>query len=602
MKSKFIRNTTLPLMALLAAFASAAEFSQEKLEKMVRELEAYSVKNPNYAYPIKCVYDKENKEPNAYAALEKPAKEGDKPQTKMVVFAGLLDVVSDERLIRAVVAHEISHLSKGHNSTFAHPDDLNVFYTRNQELEADATGAWLLQRAGYSKQDMVDMLKALDDKLRDKGGWLENLQGDHPSSRARMAAIEDNPAVSRALMDFDAGLAFMEARSFAIATRMFDRAIAKEPKLLEAYSNAALASTMGYYDNLSDTIKATWFRPDFGPMLTSASVAGRGATITELDRRNYLAATQRVAAAEAKLPNDPRVQEIKGVLLVLDPDAKPEALQQGVKILSDLMGKTMAGPDKLRIANNIAVGQQRSGSLNDAINTMVKAERATFKDNKILVNTYIGLNLGEQVPSIADKTDAAIAATVMAKWLRVNSSDNPKYAKVSKNYMAFCEANKLVATKLESAPGALCRAVALWSGSKQFSLFDPVENFTKALGSSPVEQLFDPNFKDLKEMRWLDGDFAIMASEGQALRLTTYAKDGVLVLKPADLSDDRKLVISVGDSLKQLDAIVPSDSGEEVSLVRGNQLETWLYFPELNFGVCVKDDKIVGITVTPVAG
>lgn len=600
MYRRLIRTASFSLLALLASQAFA-DFSQEKLEKMVKELEAYTVKNPDYAYPIKCVYDKDSKEENAYATVEAPEKKGDKPRCKMVVLGGLLKVVDDERLIRAVVAHEISHLSKGHMSKGMKPNDLKVFFTRNQELEADATGAWLLQRAGYSKQDMVDMLKTLDEKFRAQGGWLENLQGDHPSSRARAAAIEDNPMVSRALMDFDAGLAFMDARSFAVAARMFDRAIAKEPKLLEAYTNAALAATMGYYDNLGETVKATWFRPDFGPMLTSASVAARGASITDLDRRNYQAATARVAAAEAKLPGDARVQEIKGVLLVLDPDAKPEALQQGVKILTDLMAKTMDGPEKLRIANNIAVGQQRSGSLTDAVATLVKAERATFKDNKILINTYIGLNLGEQVPTISDRTDAAIAATVMSKWLKLNTKDNPKYEKVSKNYVSFCTANKIEAGDIEPAEGALCSAAAMWSGGKQFSLFDTIENIAKGFATTPVEKVYDDNFKDLKEMLWAESDFSVIASEGQALRLTTYAKDGALVLKPKALSDDRRLVIQVGDTMKKLEEIVPADSGVEVSLVRGYTMEKWIYFPELNFGVCVKDDKIIGLTVTPVA-
>ncbi len=599
-------KTTLALpftiVALLASqLAIAEDFSQAKLEKMVKELEVYTVKDPDYAYPIKCVFDKDNMDLNAYATLEQPAKEGDKPQCKMVVFGGLAKEMNDDRLLRAVVAHEISHLSKGHLSVRATANELEVIYTRNQELEADATGAWLLQRAGYSKKDMVDMLAWLDTNLRSQGGWLENIQGDHPSNRARIAAIEDNPTVSRALMDFDAGLAFMESRSFAVATRMFDRAIAKEPKLLEAYLNSALAASMGYYDNLGETIKANWFKPDFGPMLTSASVAGRGAVVTDLDRKNYLAATQRVAAAESKLPGDPRLQEIKGLLLVLEPDAKPESLQEGMKILTGLLGKTMVGPEKLRIANNLAVGQQRSGDLTGAVSTLVKAERETFKDGKITVNHYIGMNLGEQIPSLTDKTDAAIAATTMAVWLRSNSDANPKYAKVDKNYRDFCAAQNLKVGDIKPVEGALCSAVAMWSGGKMFNLFDPVEEFVKALGAAQNELHFDPKFEDLKEMRWLDGDFAIIASEGQGLRLTTYAKDGTIVLKPKNLSDDRKLVVRVGDTVEAVAGILPMESGVDVSLVRGNSLESWKYFPELNMGVCVKDGKIIGLTVTPAA-
>src|SRR3954447_2230383 len=105
---------------------------------MVTELDKVIPENPHYKYPIKCsVVDKD--EVNAYATL---TKEGSDLRSTMVVFSGLVKQIGgDERLIRAVVAHELSHLSLGHAlDTNPAARDLKNLWVRQQEFEADRAG------------------------------------------------------------------------------------------------------------------------------------------------------------------------------------------------------------------------------------------------------------------------------------------------------------------------------------------------------------------------------------------------------------------------------------------------------------------------------
>ena len=54
--------------------------------------------------------------------------------------------------------------------------------------------------------------------------------------------------------------------------------------------------------------------------------------------------------------------------------------------------------------------------------------------------------------------------------------------------------------------------------------------------------------------------------------------------------------MSVSDFAKFLDP----KSGIARNLVKAGAIEEWTYFPGLNMGILIKNDKIVGITVAPV--
>ena len=124
----------------------AKDFTQTDLEKIVGELDKAIPENSAYKYPIKCsIVDKDDV--NAYATLTKEDKD---LRATMVVFTGLVkDMAGDERLIRAVVAHEISHLSLGHALALdPTARDLKNLWTREQEFAADKSGADALVKLG----------------------------------------------------------------------------------------------------------------------------------------------------------------------------------------------------------------------------------------------------------------------------------------------------------------------------------------------------------------------------------------------------------------------------------------------------------------------
>jgi len=175
---KFRKSLAFVLSLLsfgLALPGWTAEFTQADLEKMVEKLDKAIPENPNFKYPVKCTIVTKD-DVNAYATL---TKEGNDNRATMVVYSGLIKQIDgDQRLIRAVVAHELSHLSLGHNAAInPKARDLRNLWTRQQEFEADATGAKALVKLGYSKKDMVDMLLFLDKLQGRQGGWLTRRRG-----------------------------------------------------------------------------------------------------------------------------------------------------------------------------------------------------------------------------------------------------------------------------------------------------------------------------------------------------------------------------------------------------------------------------------------
>ncbi len=386
-------------LTTLSSIAYAQNFTQADLEKMVKELEPFSAKFPDYVYPIKCsVVEKD--EINAYATVEKD-KSG-KWQGQMVVFSGFVKFCNgDLKLIRACVAHEISHLAQGHCTMPGwKPSDLNNLWTRQQEFEADITGASLLQKAGHSKNDMADLMLKLDEL--DKGSYLGKLTGDHASGKARAAEIVDNPMVLKSLLDYEVGLAFMESRAYLQAMDSFDRAIKKEPKLSEAYTNSAQAAIMYYYDNLPLSLRQTWFVPDFGPML-SPPKPPKSVELTESDRKRWEAARVRIALAIEKNKDDLRTMELAALILILDPDGKADNLTAGVNLMKPLAKSTTIESDKLRFANNAALGMQRMGQLKEAVDFMISAQKGIN-----LYNNFLAENLGASKLPKGAKDEVAV--------------------------------------------------------------------------------------------------------------------------------------------------------------------------------------------------
>jgi predicted Zn-dependent protease len=130
------------------------------------------------------------------------------------VTTGLLQKANDEQL-RGILAHEVAHDDLGH---VARAQVLGVglnlgvilleqilpgssaitpiagtlvarAYSRREELEADQHAVEILQRAGYSKNVMIDALAwVMQSSPADGGGFLST----HPATQDRIAALRQS--------------------------------------------------------------------------------------------------------------------------------------------------------------------------------------------------------------------------------------------------------------------------------------------------------------------------------------------------------------------------------------------------------------------------
>ncbi|MBV6459350.1 MAG: hypothetical protein HONBIEJF_02496 [Fimbriimonadaceae bacterium] len=587
--------STLSLL-LLVACSWADAFTVKDLEGMVRELEAVLPKDPNLKYPIKCSVETD-KEVNAYASIEK-SKDGEKPQAIMVVFTGLVEYFKgDKDIIRAVVAHEVAHLSSGHLSGLVFTvKDLDNLFTRQQEFEADVVGASALQRLGRSKADMVKVLLGLEALRGRTGSFWGRICGDHADPKARAAEVAEDPRVLRSLMAFDVGLAFAESRRWYMAGQFFDKAIAQEPKLVEAHINSAQCSLNYYYDLLSFKVRESWLRPDFGPVLNTptAPVKDDG-KVTDADRARYARAGDKLAAAAKLAGGNPKLAELMALHQVLEPDAKPDVVGAGAEALAKLAAAEKDEATMLRYVNNAAVGFGRLSQYGRAYTLLLDSQKQTK-----LFNYAAGENLGRLTVSDRNKDDEALAADVMYTWLIRATKTAPYYDVVYKAYQESVK--KLGGTLKEPTPMPvmLCQAASVFLNGYEIGLFLEMADVEKSLGAPGNRLVFDPKFPDMAEVSWNSGGFRVLTERGQVMRVTSYEPGSFIFLQLRDKSVSGGYSIKVGMTEDELKKLVDLASGIDVKLVRGSAPETWKYWPNLQMGVRIESGKVVAVTASPV--
>jgi len=178
----------------------AAAFAQEVVDKLVAVLPP---EEREYAFKITVV---ENAQVNAFAL----------PGGRMALLTGLLKRADNADMVAAVIAHEISHVTKRHGlrhmvrslgvvaglqlllgdvsgvaAVLAQGATLAVItnYSRDHESEADAVGMQMLAKAGFDPAAMpafFEKLKSLDASEMPKGlEWIST----HPDHDSRIAAL-----------------------------------------------------------------------------------------------------------------------------------------------------------------------------------------------------------------------------------------------------------------------------------------------------------------------------------------------------------------------------------------------------------------------------
>lgn len=580
-----------------------ATFTVADLQKMVDELKPYLPEDPRFTYPIKCIVeDKPDVNANASIVYDPNAPKDAKPQAKMTVYTGLLTFMKDIRLVRAVVAHELAHLSKQHLGKGFKPKDLDLIFTRQQEYDADVTGAIALVKAGYKKEDMVDMLLKLGESSANWPG-SDKILGDHADSARRASAVSSNNMVLRSMVSYTDGEAYLDARKYLLAMQAYDKAASEAPTFYECKYNAALAGLLNYYGEIAVNIVEPWYIPDFGPTLTFPKANGKAAVLTDADRKNYATALAHIKLAYDMRPTAFHSLELQGLALVLDPDGKPENIQEGIKSLNDAMTKATTDSQKLRTANNLALGYQRSGDVTKAVRTMLEAQR-----NTTTYNAYLACNLGQQVPSDEFKGDASKAETVIFTFLSRTSSAARGYKSALANYNSICSKFGFKPREIKDTGIFLCNVLSLTEKGNTVKILDNIDDLITKFGKPQNAYRYSDTFGGMKEFVWDGGNFSVVVDPRPAgddfiyevLRITSYTVGSSFELLPKDSKISMKFTITVGMSVKDFNKVLDIKGGNSKSLVKSGTLEDWTYFSGLNMGVLVKDDKIAGITVAPV--
>src|SRR5271165_4260851 len=139
------------------------------------------------------------------------------------VDMGLLNTVSSDDELAAVMAHEMGHVERRHAVTLeekanilgvligvlsilspiayalgGYGGDLAMNkFSRQDELQADQYGLLLMSRAGYDPQSMVSFMDRLG---KEEGGDTDVLNKyfeDHPESEARVAHLQGYPQLAK---------------------------------------------------------------------------------------------------------------------------------------------------------------------------------------------------------------------------------------------------------------------------------------------------------------------------------------------------------------------------------------------------------------------
>jgi tetratricopeptide (TPR) repeat protein len=257
-----IRCLVLGLAFLLASEVRAAEpkaADKELLDKVAKKLLAVCGTPPaGFEWPPDFqVLDVPDI--NAYATVKD--KDGKRfPQIR--VFSGMMDMVikGDEDILALIVGHEIGHLLHKHvlfDAKRDRTDFLRVTYGRDEEIEADVTGAEMMLKAGYSLKNGVKYIQKMND-LGLKYSSLEGLGADHPSWNDRLAKIDkSHDKLWKSMAAFDNGITFLFIEQYALAEECFERVIKEFPECHEAWMNLGNACLMRYFDKFDvDDIKS----------------------------------------------------------------------------------------------------------------------------------------------------------------------------------------------------------------------------------------------------------------------------------------------------------------------------------------------------------
>ena len=603
------------MMCSSAVAGQTAQFTTADLEKMVAEISKYLPEDPRLTYPVKCVVEeKADVNANASAFYPDPKKKEGKPTARMTVYTGLFKWMNNDiKLVRAVVAHELAHLSKKHLGSGMKAADLDLIFTRQQEYEADATGAAVLEKCGYSRKDMTSMLLRLGEVSRTAPASVK-VMGDHADCQRRAAAVDKSNLVLRSMVSFTTGEAYLDVRAYNKAMIQFDKSVEQAPDFYEAKFNAAYAALQKYYDELNPGVRELWYQPDFGPSFLLPPATPKQEGINDQDRASYADALKRIRVVAVQLNARQEANELLGLALVLEPDGKASIISEGIKTLEKALTTAVTPDDRLRIANNLAIGYQRQGNVASAIDKMFAEQKKSTR-----FNAYLAGNLGAQpLPAKIKGAEATTALNVLYTYLSNVSNRATGYSKVQSTFEDLKKRLGVTTKEITRKGIPICNAFSLTDGGRTVFLLDPFEQYYRSIGALDAIQSYSSKFSSMLEFVWQGGNFTILTDKEydendpndgkitpalvkslEVIRVTSYNPGAFIEFRSADDKVNLSFKVTVGMTVEDFDKFLDSKSGEAKQLIHNAAMEEWIYFPGLNFGIFAKDKKVAGVTVTP---
>jgi tetratricopeptide (TPR) repeat protein len=610
-----MRFPTLPALALFAALAAPASLADEvtldDLKAIVAEFETVVPENPAYTYPIE-VSILESEEVNAGAGVR--VEEGVLYAT-LEVNTGFVEAVGgDPAKMRAVIAHEMAHLALGHAIEGFDEGDLDHALTRQEEFAADATGVLYLEKLGYEKAEMIELLRFLDSLIpRGFPVWLGTVGSDHASPVVRAGLVEGDSKILAALARLETGAAFMECRRYEEAVLWFEAALELEPRMQEAYIDIALASLQDYYERLPLSVQEEWLQPAFLPHLTTTSLlGGRAVEITDKDLARYKRVLARIDAIPDGMYNATR-EFILGTLQVLEPTGDKDTILTGTERLKGNQLLSFASlplpvqQDQLRLANNIALGMAR---LDDHAGAQEYLVHQSLKSPSIFIRAAAE-NMGRLPSGKLPEEGALQVINNMITYIENTPPSTPNYSAVRDSLNRLLDSlHRKLSGELATQDLYLCQAIAIRVDGEEVGLFESIDDAAETLGTPTAYGFLLEKYPDLACALFGVPDVVLLTERGQILKITSYRAGSAIELKPTNSTSRDLFHITVGMDATDLDAMLASTGNQDANIetmvfgraafIEGALPETWNYYPALNLGVLIEDGKVVGISVTPV--
>jgi len=527
----------------------------------------------------------------------------------IVADRGLVEHLGDDRLIRAVLAHELAHLVCGHGFQRESMNDLRHHLTRVQEHQADVVGAELLVAAGYDAEDMVDALLAFDELMdSNKVRWFDRIAGDHASPRWRIAKLDNERDARDAIARFEHGLAYLECRSYQAAMRTFESVLEDLPDLSEARYNLARAALMDYYAQLSTDVRGDWLRPAFGAMMTrSERFDARGGSLTDQDITRW----ERVDKLIGSLPAHfaPVMYGLlRGTTDVMHPRGGVERIERGIGTLRDAIASAEDSSLVPDLGCNIAVGLHRLGREESAFDQLVE----TLMLDPRIYSDALAEDSARLVPEgVTGPRREALERAFVALAARAPVSDTA-HAFVRRGLERLGGKGAWIPQdEVPSATLRLCRAVTLVVDDRELDIYSPLESGHDGPLGKPLSHDVIYADYELERFAWgdSDGEIDIVAlTEATLLVRVTSHRTGSFVRFRSETDPGAEYRITVGMTQEDLGAFLGKIIEPQSRYMYANLLgkddhtaKPWIFFPFLNCGIRVQGGVVTAISVTPIA-